>query len=182
MVWNQKQALKGEVWGSEELGFKLRGGEKEEEAGGSETKSPSTGTCCCPVPISQMDKLSPKEFLTEETRNRDVVEWFSHSAMGTRACSQPVSKPGRTGAEREPGSILAFCHRGLLVSWVPAISPPQLLLSFKLPGPPLSLIQFLPVTGGSGEKASLSAPLKSFRLPLSNWKTSKPISLALEEL
>ena len=52
MVWNQKQALKGEVWGGEELGFKLRGGEQEEEAGGSETKSLSTGLAAalCPFP------------------------------------------------------------------------------------------------------------------------------------
>ena len=75
MVWSQKQASRGEVWGSEELGFRLRGREKEEdEAGGSEAKSPSTGTCCCPVPISKMEKLSLKEFLTEEMRNRDVIE------------------------------------------------------------------------------------------------------------
>lgn len=125
VVWKQKQELRGEVWGSEELGLKLRGGEKEEdEAGGSETKSPSTGTCCCPVPISQMEKLSLKEFLTEETRNRDAVEWFSHSAMGTRACSQPVSKPSRTGQREKPGSIPAFCHCGLLVRLGPChLSP-----------------------------------------------------------
>lgn len=75
MVWSQKQASRGEVWGSEELGFRPRGGEKEEaEAGESETKSPSTETCCCPVPISKMEKLSLKEFLTEEMRNRAVIE------------------------------------------------------------------------------------------------------------
>lgn len=50
---------------------------------------------------------------------------------------------------------------------VPVISPRQLSLYFQLPGPPLSLIQFLPVTGVSGEKASLSAPLKSFHDSLS---------------
>ena len=30
VVWSQKQASRGEVWGSEELGFRLRGAEKEE--------------------------------------------------------------------------------------------------------------------------------------------------------
>lgn len=131
VVWNQKQALRGEVWGREELGFKLRGGEKEaDEAGGSETKSPSTGTCCCPVPISQMEKLSLKEFLTEEMRNRGAVEWFSHSAMGTCACSQPVSKPSQTGAERETGF-----HPCFLPPWPPcqAGSLPSLPHNFRCP-------------------------------------------------
>mgnify|MGYP007134341486 CR=1 FL=1 len=32
VVWSQKQASRGEVWGSEELGFRgERGGEKEED-------------------------------------------------------------------------------------------------------------------------------------------------------
>lgn len=66
------------------------------------------------------------------------------------------------GRERNLVPSLLSATLASLSGRVPAISPPQFSLYFQLPGPPLSLIQFLPVTGGSGEKASLSAPLKSF--------------------